>query len=494
MAGRSNRWRAQSPWVLAICVLVATDLHFDLLWLSDTASHFFADENIALGESSPSEVEVTWESIPDPIIEDRPEKELSPPDPQPDPQLDETPKDEAPKLPPEPPKPIAKKVEEKQADKPKLPEQPRAMLQSIEQKSDDPTVAAPDDPRFLAQENRRVEEETVAKVRSYQKDDPNPEAGGKGAPEPNGNDQETEVADAEEKKGSDEEAAEQEEQIAQNELHQPTPKPSAEQPASTPSPPTTGQILALENGEPIAVPPHSKGSKGAAGPDKRLKLSWNGFRGAVGEKTLQEERHAYLRRKQSRIRGSDREKTFKEFRAAIENFVPNVKSGEQTALNAAASPFASYIAAIHRQIHREFADDFLQGLPAGSMSPYSDPSLLTTLEIILNADGTIHKIGVVRTSGLLPFDYGAYAAVTRAAPFPEAPDAIRSGDGRVYLHWGFYRSHRQCGTFNAEPYILPNIGGGKKPKGPVDTPSPGLAPGSKHTQVRRIRHDRFASR
>ena len=30
-----------------------------------------------------------------------------------------------------------------------------------------------------------------------------------------------------------------------------------------------------------------------------------------------------------------------------------------------------------------------------------------------------------------------------------------SGDGRVYVHWDFYNNERQCGTFNAEPYILP---------------------------------------
>jgi hypothetical protein len=31
---------------------------------------------------------------------------------------------------------------------------------------------------------------------------------------------------------------------------------------------------------------------------------------------------------------------------------------------------------------------------------------------------------------------------------------IRSPDGRAYVHWGFYRNNRQCGTFNATPFIL----------------------------------------
>ena len=33
-------------------------------------------------------------------------------------------------------------------------------------------------------------------------------------------------------------------------------------------------------------------------------------------------------------------------------------------------------------------------------------------------------------------------------------DVIRSADGLVYLRWALYRGESQCGTWNAEPYIL----------------------------------------
>jgi hypothetical protein len=52
------------------------------------------------------------------------------------------------------------------------------------------------------------------------------------------------------------------------------------------------------------------------------------------------------------------------------------------------------------------------------------------------------------------FDVASMNAVRRSAPFGEAPEAIRSADGKVYIHWGFYRNERQCGTFNAEPFVL----------------------------------------
>ena len=76
---------------------------------------------------------------------------------------------------------------------------------------------------------------------------------------------------------------------------------------------------------------------------------------------------------------------------------------------------------------------------------------------------------MVRSSGFEPFDFGAFNAVMRAQPYPPAPDPILSGDSRAYVHWGFYRNERQCGTFNARPYILPNPSGAptRRP-GPMD--------------------------
>jgi hypothetical protein len=36
------------------------------------------------------------------------------------------------------------------------------------------------------------------------------------------------------------------------------------------------------------------------------------------------------------------------------------------------------------------------------------------------------------------------------------------------MRWDFYSNERQCGTFNAEPFILPNPGGEPKPSnGPM---------------------------
>ena len=208
--------------------------------------------------------------------------------------------------------------------------------------------------------------------------------------------------------------------------------------------------------------PRNDGSQlGQAGPSGSrsgrrgvdLAISQQQFEALYGEKRLRKEREAYMAQRRSKATGGERSRRWRKFRAAIENYVSKVRPGEQTALNAAASPFAAYLATIHRRIHAEFALGFLRNLGLGG-GPLNDPALHTTLEIIINGDGTLHQIGIIHTSGLLPFDFGAFDAVTRAAPFTKPPDNILSADGRVYLHWGFHRDTRQCGTFNATPFIL----------------------------------------
>jgi hypothetical protein len=53
--------------------------------------------------------------------------------------------------------------------------------------------------------------------------------------------------------------------------------------------------------------------------------------------------------------------------------------------------------------------------------------------------------------------------VFASGPYPNPPKEIRSGNGKVYMHWAFHRNERACGTFGAQPYILDNAGAGDIP-------------------------------
>ena len=338
--------------------------------------------------------------------------------------------------------------------------------QAIDQTSQNPNDPPPDT-QFIAEENNTVEEETVARIRAYDRNDIKTDPGKtqekSDAPDP-GNADSEQGGDATDKESDDHSEGDLDRAPLSKEQKQ-----AASQAAAAGDRPAAQDYVVLDGpfGK-IRVPRARGGGKNRRGRVKaNPRLTWSDFEKIVGKKKLASERAAYRRRRKARSRGRQYGKDFKEFRAAMENFTPHVKPGNQTALNARANKFAAYIARVHVQIHREFADKFLAGLPTWDSSPLADESLNTTLEIVFDKRGRIADLGVLKTSGLMAFDLGAYQSVKNAGPFPKPPKSIRSPDGRVYMHWGFYRSARQCGTFNAQAFILK---GRKKKKGPIDTP------------------------
>lgn len=208
------------------------------------------------------------------------------------------------------------------------------------------------------------------------------------------------------------------------------------------------------------------GTRGRGAPD--LRLSWSDFASVYGEEELRREREAWVEQRRSRTAGAGHQRRWEEFRAALENYDVHVRPGNQTALNTRADPFAAFIAAMHRRIHPRFADDFWRNLPSTTQAMLpSNPNMHTMLEIAIGPTGNVERIGVVATSGDILFDYGAYNAVMGAQPFSAPPESIRSPDGLVYLRWGFYANQRQCGTVNAEAYILANAPAGGEPEPPL---------------------------
>lgn len=231
-----------------------------------------------------------------------------------------------------------------------------------------------------------------------------------------------------------------------------------------------GANRVLQSGPPQ---PRAFGLGGNPGPGKvNINLTQSGVIAAVGQDELRKEREADGERRKSEHRGSWQASNFERWRSAIENYVSSVKPGNQTALNTAAVPFATYINGIHNRIHPIFADTFLASLD--NLPPshvLSDQKLITRLEIVLTRDGHIVKMGVNKTSGVTAFDIAALDSVQRASPFGPAPSAIVSPDGQVYLHWEFHRDEVfACSTMNARPYIL-NVPPTGAPPDPVPNPA-----------------------
>lgn len=185
-------------------------------------------------------------------------------------------------------------------------------------------------------------------------------------------------------------------------------------------------------------------------------LAFQDYERIVGREKVDEERQIAAR-KMSAKKGRW-ERKLEAVRSSLENFVPDVQVGNQTALKTRAHPFALYIARMHRRIHELWGFGFLEQLDDKPAShPLNKPDLWTNLEVSVNPDGSVHKVTIAKTSGSTEFDVAAVDTVLSAAPYEQTPEAIRSVNGKVYLRWGFYRNWRQCGTFNVEPYILTSV-------------------------------------
>jgi hypothetical protein len=219
------------------------------------------------------------------------------------------------------------------------------------------------------------------------------------------------------------------------------------------------------------------GLGGQPGPGQvNLNLSNKGVVASVGVDQLRKEREADGERRKSEHRGSWTASSFERWRNAIENYVSSVKPGNQTALNTAAVPFASYLNTIHNRIHPIFADSFLGSLDNLPKShPMNNPKVVTRLEIVVSPkEGRIVKMGIVKTSGITAFDIAALDSVHRAQPFGPAPSAIVSPDGNVYLHWEFHRDEVfACSTMHARPFMINTPAKpGPDPNPPGPSPKP----------------------
>ena len=396
---------------------------------------------------------------------------------------------------------------------------PDPALHAIDQRSHDPSVEPPPDTQFVAQENRSVEEQTVATERSVQgnQDESADETPEVELPEEvvnEGNATDDLLAERRAEDGADEgrgveagdeaitdgEAGEvrrvaafgnQRDESATTDRRDEREGASSE--AATRAPRVETETVVINDGigsfvvrRPVAGTggdasserdgreARGRGSRGEGGGarDRRrlglgrgrtadgpnLRLSWSDFESVIGEEQLREERESALAERQTRQRGRHAERTrrWREFRAAIENFVSDVRPGNQTALNARAHPFAAYIGELHRRLHVHY-HAFVDNIPADPTHPFNQGALETTLEIVLRPDGEIDHVGVVRTSGLTLFDFSAWKAVMDAKPYPPAPENIRSVDGNVYVHYTFYRDTRFCHPSNAAPYILSEV-------------------------------------
>jgi len=392
----------------------------------------------------------------------RPE-EVQPPKPEPEPEkkVAEVPPPPVPAVPPPTPPP---------APRPPPPEAHQKIV-DLENEKD---VPPPPDAKYLAQKNSRTDKETRATQtnldRAQKGEDAPAKAEGK-RPDQEAGDDRAKVAELEEQQSKQgHQAPESPVRLKTETLSPPEP----------PARPLKSPVLSLREVTPRSheiTPetvdpslPHDPAGllarsrrksafrdddAGQLNQGKRVTLALSGkdYEYMFGAEA-KADRQLAQKERSTRL-GSRVGKRLAQVRSSLENFIPDVKPGTTTVLNARAAPFAAFIARVHRQIHKYWGYGVLEdweGLP--SSSPFNNNSLNTTLEIVLNDDGTVSKITPVKVSGYVAYDAAAVDAVLAAAPFPQPPTEILSVNGKVYFHWNFARDGRACGTEFVRYFIL----------------------------------------
>ena len=239
-------------------------------------------------------------------------------------------------------------------------------------------------------------------------------------------------------------------------LRPPEPLPRQKPPTPTPEP-VAGVPMGPALPEPAPTDVTPTPAEPVEHPPAQLQtaMKWGSFERTFGQ-AMEQQREEFHQQSMEKRRGTLRMGSLTgKVKKAIYNNRSWVSQGEQVPLGQKAPIFRNYIKAAHDRIHQLFADSFLASLNSlDPKDPLNDFSLMTKMEFEILESGVVNEIRVIRTSGNTVFDAAAVDSLYRSSPYPPPPKSILSWNRRVYFRWGFYRNHRMCGIFNAEPYIL----------------------------------------
>jgi len=229
----------------------------------------------------------------------------------------------------------------------------------------------------------------------------------------------------------------------------PVPAPS---PAPTSEEPAAGIPMGPPSPEPLPTAPEPEPPSPRA---LKTDMDWASFDNTFGDVALAD-REEYHRQSMEKRRGTVRMGSLTgKVREALRNNRSWVSAGEQVPLGKKATLFHNYLAVAHERIHTLFADSFLASINVFDPSdPLNNMELMTKMEFEILSSGVVNEIRVLKSSGNTVFDAAAVDSIYRSSPFNPPPTTLLSYNDRVYFRWGFYRNHRKCGVFNAEPYLL----------------------------------------
>ena len=120
----------------------------------------------------------------------------------------------------------------------------------------------------------------------------------------------------------------------------------------------------------------------------------------------------------------------------VHDFMPGVKIGDKTYLNAAAMPNVQYFTRLKRIFRIRFnpRNALLNHFRHNRVSL---GKINVTMAVEVSPSGHLQRLFVMRSSGIPGYDHEALRTVRQSAPFSAPPKAIQGKDGVLRMTWHF---------------------------------------------------------
>lgn len=126
--------------------------------------------------------------------------------------------------------------------------------------------------------------------------------------------------------------------------------------------------------------------------------------------------------------------------AATSDYLKDVQQGAQTLLNTREYAYFSFYQRVRRQLEQYWEPGLrnrLKSMFERGRQLAADKEHATKLTVVMNAEGSITRVLVDGTSGMLDLDQAAIDAFNKAGPFPNPPKGMVEHDGTVKIEWEF---------------------------------------------------------
>lgn len=126
--------------------------------------------------------------------------------------------------------------------------------------------------------------------------------------------------------------------------------------------------------------------------------------------------------------------------ASSNDYLKDVQQGSQTLLNTKEFAYFSFYQRVRHQLEQYWEPGLRERLKAmfeRGRQLAADQEHSTHLTVVMNAEGSITRILVDSTSGLIDLDRAAIDAFNKAGPFPNPPRGMIEADGTVKVEWEF---------------------------------------------------------